>query len=181
MKQNKKKILTRNFIVALGIPSIFIPGLILASILGWNWENDLSRLAARGGYYISEKIFPKKSIAVGALDGDTIMIHNGSSVRLIGIDAPERGEPGHDEAEQFLSGLADESDIELEYDKYQDDSYGRILAYVFRKCTTELGCQNGRRMLNWVMVKEGYAKVVIYEDRKKLKYQDYLLSAENSN
>lgn len=68
--------------------------------------------------------------------------------------------------------------MRLEYDVYQDDNFGRILAYVFEKCQTQTGCRDGERMVNWVLVRKGKARVVIYEDRKKLIYQDELLEAE---
>src|SRR3989338_4935947 len=48
----------------------------------------------------------------------------------------------------------------LEYDYYQDDKFGRILAYVWENCTSQLGCNNGQRMVNWLLVKKGIAKVV---------------------
>lgn len=33
-------------------------------------------------------------------------------------------------------------------------------------------------MINWVLVRKGKARVVIYEDRRKLIYQDELFEAE---
>ena len=147
-------------------------------MLGWNWENDLAKLAARGGYYLSESIFPHKANVITALDGDTIQIDNGEIVRLIGVDAPERGQKGNQAAQEYLNILLEDQEVQLEYDKYQDDKYGRILAYVWQKCTNQTGCVNGRRMINWLLVKEGYAKVVVYEDRRKLVYEDYLKSAQ---
>jgi len=66
----------------------------------------------------------------------------------------------------------------LEYDYYQDDKFGRILAYVWENCTSQLGCNNGQRMVNWLLVKKGIAKVVTYQDRRSLKYKDLLLQAE---
>jgi micrococcal nuclease len=74
--------------------------------------------------------------------------------------------------------LAEDKQVELEYDEYQDDKFGRILAYVWVPCTTEKGCQEGKLMLNESLVEEGLAKVVIYEKRKKLKYQEELIKAE---
>ena len=57
-----------------------------------------------------------------------------------------------------------------------DDKYGRILAYVFKDCTTHFGCDNGRRMINWVMIKKDLAEFVSYEDRRELKYKELLNS-----
>lgn len=175
----KKTPLSRKILLALGIPSIFVPGLILAAVLGWDWKTDLTRLATRGGFYQAEIIFPHSATVISALDGDTIQLDNGEIVRLIGINAPDRGEAKFEEAREYLNLEVEDKRVELEYDHYQDDKYGRLLAYIWEKCTTELGCKDGKRMINWLLVKEGYAKVVIYEDRRKLIYEDYLKSAEN--
>jgi len=51
MARKKKKLVPSRFLlIALGIPSVFIPGLILASILGWNWKNDLAQLKQAGEF-----------------------------------------------------------------------------------------------------------------------------------
>ena len=175
--KKKKKLLSKNILIAFGIPTVFVPGLILASILGWNWQRDLNNLAQKGGYRESQVIFPKTGQVVQIYDGDTILLNSGQTIRLIGINAPERGEKGFDQAKDYLTDLIDGEEVFLEYDKYQDDKYGRVLAYVFEKCSTSAGCKNGKRMINWVMIKKGYAKTTIYKDRGKLKYQDILLDA----
>jgi len=171
----KSKSLTRQILLALGIPTVFIPGLILASVLGWNWQTDLAQLKERGGYYQSKTIFPQKATVAEVIDGDTIELDSGQTIRLLGINAPDRGEKGYEEAKEYLTDLIDGEPIFLEYDSYQDDKYGRLLAYVFEKCSTSLGCKNGKRLINWVLIKKGYAEVTIYKDRAKLKYQDILL------
>jgi len=170
--------LTRKILLALGIPSVFFPGLILAAVLGWDWQKDLSRLAKTGGYKQSPQIFPAKVQVVEVLDGDTFQADNGQTIRLVGIDAPNRGQLGWEEAKNYLQNLIDGEEVELEYDYYQDDKFGRILAYVWEKCAKNLGCQNNRRLVNWVLVKQGLAKVVTYEDRRPLKYENLLRSAE---
>ena len=172
--------LTRKILLGLGIPSVFFPGLILAAVLGWDWQKDLSRLVKTGGYKQSSQIFPAKARVVEVIDGDTFEAENGQIIRLVGIDAPNRGEPGYEEAKNYLQNLIDGEEIELEYDYYQDDKFGRLLAYVWEKCAKNLGCQNNRRLVNWVLVKQGLAKVVTYEDRRPLKYENLLRSAEPS-
>ncbi len=168
----KPKSLTRQILLALGIPTVFIPGLILASVLGWDWQSDLVRLKDRGGYSQSTVIFPKKGTVATVIDGDTLELKSGQIVRLLGIDAPNRGEPGFLKSRQYLESLIDGEVVSLEYDSYQDDKYGRILAYVFESCSTSLLCRDGRRLVNAVLVKKGFAKAVFYQDRAKLKYQD---------
>jgi endonuclease YncB( thermonuclease family) len=174
MKKKHQKSLTRTFLVSLGIPTVFIPGLVLASILGWDWKNDLPDLVRSGGYKQSEIIFPTEAKVTKILDGDTFEINNGQTVRMIGINAPNRGEKGYLEAKEYLTDLIAGESIRIEYDYYQDDKFGRILAYVWENCTTHLGCNKGERMINWVLLKKNHAEFVTYKDRRKLKYNDFL-------
>lgn len=180
MPKQKKKVLNRSLLVALGIPSVFFPGLILASILGWNWQTSLSNLANNGGYKQSLQIFPESAVVTEVMDGDTFKVDNGQTVRMIGVDAPDKGQVGYEQATNYLRDIIEGETVGLDYDYYQDDKYGRILAYVWEKCVSAEGCSNGRRMVNWVMVKNNYSKVVTYDDRRKLKYEDYLKSAEGA-
>lgn len=172
----KKKPLTRETILKYGIPIIFIPGLILASLLGWNWQKGLASIK-NSGYKQSEIIFPNSASVVKVSDGDTIEIDNGQTIRLIGINAPDRGEKGFSEATEYLKDLIEGETVQLEYDSYQEDKFGRILAYVFETCRTSVGCKDGKRLVNYVMVKKGLAQTSLYEGRSKLKYQDELEAA----
>jgi len=177
-KASRKRRLTKNFLVALEIPAVFIPGLILASILGWNWQRDLAKMAERGGFYQSLRLFPKEAVVEEVVDGDTLELENGRTIRMVGIDAPNRGEDFYGRAMEETIKLTEGKKIVLEYDEYQDDKFGRILAYIWIPCSSQKGCQEGKLMLNKVLVDEGLAKVVLYSKRKKLKYQDELIQAE---
>lgn len=181
MIRQKTKTIPKLLLISLGFPTIFFPGLILASILGWDWQKDLTGLATKGGYKQSSIVFPKTATVTTILDGDTFEIDNGQTVRMIGIDASNRGEAGREEATEYLKDIIEGETVGLEYDYYQDDKFGRILAYVWDKCKSALGCINGRRMANWLMVKKNYSKVVTYEDRRKLKYEEFLRSAESGH
>jgi endonuclease YncB( thermonuclease family) len=65
------------------------------------------------------------------VDGDTIAMSDGSRVRLIGIDTPEQGECGADEASALLAGLITGQTITLVPGARDDvDRYGRLLRYV---------------------------------------------------
>ncbi|NCS68132.1 hypothetical protein GW777_07190 [Candidatus Peregrinibacteria bacterium] len=172
------KSLNRRLLITLGIPTIFIPGLILASVLGWDWQNDLQKIQ-KSGYKDSNLIFQKQMLVTTVIDGDTFEIANGQTVRLIGLNAPDRGEAGYEQASAYLKGLIEGEEVELEYDSYHDDQYGRLLAYVWEKCETQLGCKNGKRMINWVLVKEGYGEFVSYKGRAPLTYEDLLKKTQN--
>lgn len=112
-------------------------------------------------------------------DGDTVTIITGGflgffvkteRVRLIGIDAPELAqEPWGRRAKNHLKKLIKESDwqVKIELDVQHRDRYGRILAYLWDK---------QGRMLNYMMVRDGYA--VVYTVPPNVKYAEWLLQAQ---
>lgn len=71
------------------------------------------------------------------IDGDTITIGGIGTVRLIGVDAPEKtggyreSEPHGDAATRYLRQLIEGKLVTLEYDGDRKDQYNRTLAYVF--------------------------------------------------
>lgn len=71
------------------------------------------------------------------IDGDTIEVDSPKGrqrVRLLRIDAPERGEPGYEEASRALRELLPRgTPVRLEYEGRREDPYGRVLAYVHAK------------------------------------------------
>ncbi len=98
------------------------------------------------------------------VDGDTIVIENYSeNVRLLGINSPERGEKGFEEAKEFLEGLILEKEVELEING--KDKYYRTLAYV------HLGNKN----VNVELVEKGFANYYFYSDGEK--YSEELMDA----
>ena len=69
------------------------------------------------------------------VDGDTLRVRiDGSNerVRLIGIDAPERGECFYARATELLQSLTQGAEVTIQGDSTQRprDRYGRLLAYV---------------------------------------------------
>lgn len=75
----------------------------------------------------NQESFEVKSV----IDGDTIIISTGESVRLTGINAPEENQPYYKEAKEELAKLVDGKKVGLKYDVVKKDSYGRLLAYVY--------------------------------------------------
>ena len=173
----RRRLPSRALLVSLGIPTVFVPGLLLAALLGWDWRAGLARLQRAGGFRQSRQIFPQFVRVTEVLDGDTFNTDRTFTVRLIGIDAPNRGQPGYQEAKEYLADLIGGEEVRLEYDRYQDDKYGRILAYVWERCSTQVGCRNGWRLVNWVMLKKRLARLVTYQDRRPLKYQELFRQA----
>lgn len=74
------------------------------------------------------------------IDGDTLVLEDSTTVRLIGIDAPETdhpkygriGEPFGEESAEYLRGLLAGHEFRLEDGAEPKDRFGRTLAYVFR-------------------------------------------------
>jgi endonuclease YncB( thermonuclease family) len=65
------------------------------------------------------------------VDGDTITMSDGTTVRLIGIDTPERGQCGYDESSALLAQLLVGQNVTLVPGARDDiDKYGRLLRYV---------------------------------------------------
>lgn len=93
------------------------------------------------------KYFPNKKNTVSSqeethrvtriIDGDTIEIDGATTVRYIGIDAPEKysnitkAECWNEEAIKNNSDLVLGKEIRLEKDVSDTDQYGRLLGYVF--------------------------------------------------
>lgn len=168
-----KKRLTARYLEKLKVPKILIAGLLIAAVLGWTGWTKLKGIK---NYYQIKRIFPDRTNAVEVVDGDTMIINNGLSLRLLGIDAPNKGEKNYEEAKSYLESLVLGKELKLEYDAYQDDKFGRILSYVWIDCIVEIQeyCRGNKALVNEVMNKKGLAKKVVYQDRKKLKYQDWL-------
>lgn len=108
------------------------------------------------------------------VDGDTIWVEweDGSDkVRLIGIDAPERNYYSTDKnsgdlASEFLESLIKTGDtVYLQADVTNKDDYNRLLRYVWlsnpddREDMSEIKT----KMLNALIVYNGFAEAVIYE------------------
>jgi micrococcal nuclease len=89
------------------------------------------------------------------VDGDTVDVHFNiyciQRVRLVGVNTPEIGEEGYEEAKEFLNKKCMWEEVKLDVDdERQYGPYYRILAVVYVNDTN----------LNEKLVKEGYAEVM---------------------
>ncbi len=99
------------------------------------------------------------------IDGDTIVVENDTHIRLLGINAPERGEKYYKEAKEFLEKEMLNKTVELEFVGPRQDKYYRTLAYIFL---------NGEN-INVKIVEEGFANYYFYDGEDK--YSDDLKNA----
>lgn len=118
----------------------------------------------------SHDLHAKEYLVKKVIDGDTIQLDTGETIRYIGIDAPElfRKKGGNEfyarEAARYNRKLVLMKKIRLEFDAGKNDQHGRLLAYVFVK----------NIFVNAELVKHGYAKADIKPPN--IKYQDVLLA-----
>jgi micrococcal nuclease len=89
------------------------------------------------------------AIVTKVIDGDTVDIQDGSRIRLIGMNTPEKGQPCFQEATDRLEELVLDKEVCLERDKTDKGKYGRLLRHIFLESMN----------MNLLMVKEGYANV----------------------
>jgi endonuclease YncB( thermonuclease family) len=59
------------------------------------------------------------------------VLDGGERVRIIGVDAPEVGEPFADRATAYLARMVEAQPVYLEFDVAERDVFGRPLAYVY--------------------------------------------------
>ena len=110
----------------------------------------------------------EQDIVVAVVDGDSIALAGGRRVRLLGLDAPERGRCDYDEAKARLTELTLGRHVRLK-DTVIDD-YGRILAnvvvdqpfgqwmdYLYHRFVVRDG-KMPTAYVNRVLVQEGLAK-----------------------
>jgi micrococcal nuclease len=104
---------------------------------------------------------PPKSLVEGeyrverVVDGDTLLLANGATIRLQGVDTPETVKPDHPvepvgpEASRFTQTFIAEGKgtVRLQFDRERVDRNDRFLAYVWV----------GDRMLNEELVRAGLA------------------------
>ena len=108
--------------------------------------------------------FPLTQATVSrVIDGDTIELTSGERVRFIGVDAPERGEAGANEATQFVRELVEGRTVWLEADGADRDRWGRLRRYVWLRQPTNPRDENEIRQfqLNALLLQAGHATVMI--------------------
>lgn len=73
---------------------------------------------------------PKTVVVSRVVDGDTVVLGNGQTVRLLGIDTPEVGQCYHEAAKANMERLVLGKKVTLGRSDADRDRYGRLLRYV---------------------------------------------------
>lgn len=85
------------------------------------------------------------------VDGDTLDVEGVGRIRFVGVNTPERGEPGYQEAKDYVKSMCLGKTVYLNIDdEKQHDKYGRVLAVVYA----------GNININQELLKRGYAEVM---------------------
>lgn len=131
---------------------------------------------------LKEQLSPKKgerfkSRVIEVVDGDTVILTSGLSVRLVGLQAPKialnrknfKEWPLGYKAKQTLSDITLNKDVMLYYGGREMDRYGRALAHLFLEDGT------------WIqgeMLKRGMARVYSFADNRSLIADMYEIEKE---
>ena len=153
---------------------VLVPATLLVALLsflgGTQYEKQVKDLLDQPNISTTTiRSVPTKEKVKRIIDGDTIELANGQIVRYSGINAPNLGEPFEEQATEVNTKLVQGKTVTFEYDTYTSDRFGRVLAYVM---------VDGKNV-SVELARQGLAKVTIYEDRRKLKYQNELLKAQD--
>jgi len=98
-----------------------------------------------------KEYYEAKGFCDYVVDGDTLDVSGVGRIRLVGIDTPERGQPGYQNATDFVKSKCLGKTLYLDIDDAENkDKYGRILAVVY---------VDGYN-INAELLKEGYAQVL---------------------
>ncbi|MDO8869830.1 MAG: thermonuclease family protein [Methanobacteriaceae archaeon] len=95
--------------------------------------------------------YEKQGYCDYVVDGDTIYVVGVGRIRFSGVNTPERGQAGYQEAKDFVKSYCLGKTVYLDIDDAKNhDKYGRTLAVVY------VGNQN----INALLLKKGYAEIM---------------------
>ena len=123
----------------------------------------------------------EKGFISRVVDGDTAVLQDGRTIRLLYIDTPETVKPNSPiecygpEASSFAKKTLDKRPVLLKYDKVKLDRYGRHLMIVF---FDGVDTRDTSKSFNAIMVREGYATVKTYKPNTT--YEEDLKKVENT-
>lgn len=140
----------RNQRVIGSVVVILISGVAVALLAGYEYT-PVAPAAVDPPASVESEGAPSTTTTVRTvIDGDTLVIADGTFVRLIGIDTPERDEFYYETAKTALTTMVEDQVITLVRDTTDQDQYGRLLRYVYVDET----------FVNLELVAAGHARVV---------------------
>ena len=102
---------------------------------------------------------------VGVSDGDTVKVLDAAqrlhTVRLMGIDAPEKAQPYGQRSKQSLSEMVNQQHVSVEWSK--EDKYGRVVGKIRLHDGLDVCLEQIKRGMAWHY--KQYAKEQTFEDQ----------------
>lgn len=146
-----------------------IIGIIMTALLGGG---------AIGGYKLirdktADTFENSVHTVVNVVDGDTIDIERDTRIRLLGLDAPERGDCYFEESKQYLTDILEGTDIYIEKDITGSDTYDRLLRYVYIPADDP---EDDDMFINEMLIRNGYAQT--HSKAPDNRYRDLFASAQ---
>lgn len=128
----------------------FLLALLITLLIAGNWL-----------FFNADRIFPERESVVleRVVDGDTVELGDGRTVRLLNIDTEETGRAWSEEAKEFLGRFEGKS-VELEISGI--DKYGRILGRLY----------SDGDYINLELVREGLAYSYLGEGSELKKFKE---------
>ena len=160
-KRNTKSQIRRVLIIIL----VFLAGFLSSDLFN---SSD-----SPGDTFVFDNSKDRLYLVTQVIDGDTIEINGSDRVRLLEIDAPERGECYFSESKEALSNLIEGEYVRLEKDISGVDNFGRLLRYVFLSQEDTMD----ETFVNDYMLEQGFAD--IYEASQNKRYRDILMHGRN--
>ena len=143
------------------ILAIIVGALIIGGAIYFSGQKDKSFVKEQEQAKSCEDVpeIPDNSLklATKIIDGDTFIIEGGTSVRILGIDADERGYPCYDVAKNRLEELILNKEVKLEKGTEDKDQWCRYLRYVFLPASAEASAGKDDKNISLELVKEGLA------------------------
>ena len=116
-----------------------------------SYNNSSDNLSNLNNSLTTTKNYEASGYCPYVVDGDTIDVDGIGRIRFVGVNTPERGQPGYQEAKDFVSSLCLGKTVGLDIDDAKHyDKYGRVLAVVY----------SGDINVNAELLKRGYAEVM---------------------
>nr|AQS33456.1 hypothetical protein [uncultured archaeon] len=120
----------------------------------------ITGLIASNVYIVSFIKNPAESVLVSrTIDGDTLVLENGETVRLLNINTPEKNEDYYKEAADYLKQLENKTAIVKRQGK---DKYSRTLARVYLD----------DKYINLEIIEQGLAKKFLVEQSELKEFSD---------
>lgn len=120
------------------------------------WETTVSPAAPRDSLASAGPDVTASPVArvIQVIDGDTVILTDGTRVRYIGMDTPEmtdaRRVSAADAARAANEALVKGREVRLEFDVQRTDRYGRTLAYIWV----------GNTLVNETLLRDGWARLL---------------------